>query len=266
MLTKCTAVDAQRALDYIGSDRLLCFYMYMDIIECGVESEGLGLWISETNDNIDCIMYQYYDCLHIFSREICPVNEVLHLIDIIKPDVISSNEENISALKQVLDMDNYIYELNHIITADKYMEESADLNICVATEADIPEIAELMMKEHIYNSVYSYDKLCDSLTRRFKEGFGRMFIIRDPDDRLIATNATNAETSDLAVIGGLVTDTELRGRGLGRAITASTWNLMKREGKQGLAFLITDNTSTIAPHEKMGFSFIGLSARLIKKK
>ena len=55
MLTKCTAVDAQRALDYIGSDRLLCFYMYMDIIECGVESEGLGLWISETNDNITIV-------------------------------------------------------------------------------------------------------------------------------------------------------------------------------------------------------------------
>ncbi len=265
MMVKCTPEDIPAVLDYIGDDFVQCFYMYMDILECGIEDDGLGLWTAEKDGAIACVYYQYYDCLHIFGREGCETGDALALIDEIRPKVISSSEKVIEQLRAVLPMDEYMYELNHIITASIELDGGREVDIREAEESDVPEIAELMLKADIFRDVYDYEGLCESLRRRLQEGFGRLFIIRDEEGRMIATNATNAETDRIAVIGGLVTDPEMRGRGLGRAITASTWNLVRREGKQGLAFLITDNEKTISLHRKMGFDFIGFSARLIRK-
>lgn len=265
ILKKCSVEEIQKTLDYIGDDRLLCFYLYMDVLECGIEDEGLGLWTSEKDGEIQAVMYQYYDCLHLFGREECPVKDVLAVIGEINPKVIVSSEANIAALKEHLDENQYIYELNHIITTDVLMKENPAIEIKHATKEDVPEIAAMMMKDHIYSEVYSYEKLCSDLTRRLESGFGRLFIIRDENGRLVCADATNAETEDLAVIGGLVTDPEMRGRGLGAAMTASVWNRMLKEGKRGLAFLLDDNEKTINLHKKLGYDFIGYSARLIRK-
>lgn len=264
-LKKCTTADIQRTLEFIGDDRLLCFYLYMDVLECGIEDEGLGLWLSETENDIAAVMYQYYDCLHLFSREKCPVTDVMKVIAEIDPKVIVSSEENIDALRETLDESKYIYELNHIITTEVLMKENPDIEILTATKEDVPEIAAMMMKDRIYSEVYSYEKLCGDLTRRLEAGFGRLFIIRDENGKIVCADATNAETEDLAVIGGLVTDPEMRGRGLGQAMTGSVWNTVLREGKRGLAFLLNDNEKTINLHKKLGYDFIGYSARLIKK-
>ncbi len=263
MLIKST--DAKRALDYIGEDYIQCFYMYMDIEECGVEGEGFGLWFDEEDGEINTVYYQYYDCIHIFGRGPFNPDYALQLIEEIDPTVINGSKEAIEALRERLDEDKYEMEVNHIITANKEMEGNMEVNIAPAQESDIPEIAKLMLKADIFSNVYTYEGLVESLTRRLEEGFGRLFIIRDENGTLIATNATNAETDKLAVIGGLVTDPDMRGRGLGRAITASTWNLVRNEGKRGLAFLITDNMNTVRLHQKMGYDFVGYSARLIKK-
>ena len=265
VLKRCKVEDIDKALAYIGDDRLLCFYLYMDVLECGIEAEGLGLWTSELNGEIQAVMYQYYDCLHLFSREECPVKDVMTVINEINPKVIVSSEANIALIQKELDAEQYIYELNHIITTDVLMKENPDIEIMDATKEDVPEIVTMMMKDRIYYEVYTYEKLCGDLTRRLEDGFGRLFIIRDEEGRLVCADATNAETSDLAVIGGLVTDPEMRGRGLGAAMTAKVWNKVLLEGKRGLAFLLDDNEKTINLHKKLGYDFIGYSARLIKK-
>lgn len=255
--------DICRALKYIGDDRLLCFYLYMDMIECGIDNQGLGLWLSEMNSEIEGVFYRYYDCLHCFSRKTIDINDALNVINEINPKVIVSSEENINAMIDVLDRNRYTYELNHIITVDSFLEENDAYEVCQAKNEDVPSIAKMMMQDVIYSSVYSYSKLCDDLSRRLNDGFGRLFVIRNECDEIVCANATYAETEDLAVIGGLVTSVEARGRGLGGAITANTWNRIRREGKTGLAFLLDGNANTISLHKKMGYRFIGSSARLI---
>lgn len=265
MLVKRTNQEIQPVLDYIGEDYVQCLYMYMDVVELGAESEGLGLWTSEEDGKILCVYYRYFDCLHIYGRQGCVIEDAAALLEEIQPNVIICPKDIIEQLGAILDLDDYIYESNHIITANKEMDGGREVDIKEATDADIEEIADLMLKADIYSEVYERDALIDSLRRRLAEGFGRLFIIRDETGRMIATNATNGETDKIAVIGGLVTDPEMRGKGLGRAITASTWNLVRNEGKRGLAYLIEDNINTIRLHQKMGYDFIGYSAKLVKK-
>jgi len=266
MLKRCDDSRVRPVVDYIGEDKVICFYLYMDLLECGTQGDGVGLWVSEDGAGaISAVMYRYYDALHIYSRTGCPVEDAVQLISELDPKVVTGRQEDIDRLAARLPQGKYAYELSHIITADKLMDGKSDLEVQPAGEADVPEIASLMMTEHIYNTVYTYDGLCQALVRRIREGFGRLFVMREADGRLVATNALSAETEEFAVINGLVTDPEMRGRGLGRAITASTWNLVKNEGKRGLAFLGADNENTLSLHRRMGYTFLGLYARLIRE-
>jgi predicted GNAT family acetyltransferase len=266
MLKRCNDSYTPQVVDYIGADRVQCFYLYMDLLECGTEKPGVGLWISQNETGgMDAVFYQYYDALHMYSRGLCPLDEALELVGQLSPKVITGAQKDIDRLREKLDSGRYTYELSHIITAEKLMDGKSDLAVVQAGLADVPEIAQLMMKEHIYNTVYTYESLCQQLERRIQEGFGRLFVMRNDAGRLVATNATSAETEDLAVINGLVTDPDMRGHGLGRAITASTWNLVYNEGKQGLAFLGAENENTLSLHRSMGYTFLGLQARLIRE-
>ena len=263
---KCGAEAIPRVVEYIGEDKVLCFYLYMDLLECGTEGDGVGLWVcEEENGDLRAVMYRYYDALHLYSRGLCPREETLGLIRELDPKVITGKQEIIDDLRPALPAEKYAYELSHIITADKLMDGKSELAVQPAGKADVPEIAALMMTEHIYNTVYTYESLCRALNRRIDEGFGRLFVMRTAEGRLVATNALSAESEEFAVINGLVTDRSMRGMGLGRAITASTWNLVKNEGKRGLAFLGADNANTLSLHRKMGYTFLGLYARLIRE-
>lgn len=266
MLKRCDGSYIPRVTDYIGEEKVVCFYLYMDLLECGTDADGLGLWVCEDEKGaLTAVAYRYYDALHLYSRGGLPAGELLPLVRELDPKVITGKQGDIDALAPLLDRERYTYELSHIITADKLMDGKSDLAVQPAGEADVPEIAALMMKERIYNTVYTYDGLCESLVRRIREGFGRLFVMRTPEGRLVATNALSAESEEFAVINGLVTDPDMRGHGLGRAITASTWNLVKNEGKRGLAFLGAENENTLSLHRRMGYTFLGLYARLIRE-
>ena len=176
MLKKCDDTYVSRVVEYIGDDKILCFYLYMDLLECGTQGDGVGLWVCEEDGGLQAVMYRYYDCLHIYSRGLCPLEETMSLIREFDPKVITGKQENIDRIAERLEKGRYTYELSHIITADKLMDGKSDLDVQPAGEADVPEIASLMMKEHIYNTVYTYDSLCEALVRRIREGFGRLFV------------------------------------------------------------------------------------------
>ncbi len=264
MMIQCDNSYIPQVIDYIGEDKYKCFYLYMDMKEYGAQGPDVGLWMCGEGARIDGVMYRYFDTLHLYSREIFPQREALAMIEQLRPKCVTGEQSSIDPLKGKT-TDAYAYELSHIITTDKLMDGKSDLSVQQAGKADVPEIARLMMKEPIYNSVYTYESLCEQLENRIDSGFGRLFVMREPDGRLVATNATSAETEELAVISGLVTDTEMRGHGLGRAITASTWNLVLTEGKRGLAYLGADNENTLSLHHKMGYDFLGLYARLLRE-
>lgn len=263
MINRLHDSSKEKVLSLIEKEKLENFYLYMDLQECGCDQDGLGLW-EKIKDNKSLILYRYYDCFHLFGNSKCIDSEVYGFISDFYPKVISGSNDIIDSLIKNISNRAYKKEINHIITIDKNLDldDSALRNISVASEEDIPAIAQLMLKDRIYKHVYTFDKLSEDLYRRLSEGFGRMFILRE-NGRIVAANSTNAETKEFAVIGGLITDPDYRGKGYGGQITAYTWNLIREEGKRGLAYLLFDNEKTILLHKKLGYSFIGNNARIV---
>ena len=266
MIKQYTNQERDIVLKHIGDDRAMCFYLYMDLEECGCEDDGLGLWVSQDGDDIKFVIYKYYETVHLYGDVNDIDDEVIAKIKECEPRLLYGSVEVIEKLCDVFSVDKSEIERNHVITIDKFLSKDTDENngISLATKEDIPTIAELMLKDEIYKKVYEYDKLCVELERRLESGFGRLFTIKR-DGKILAANATYAETKDLGVIGGLITDPAARGQGLGAIITASTWDRVLRDGKQGLAFLEADNEKTINLHKKLGYIFLGVTARIILK-
>lgn len=262
MIIHCDNRYIPAVREYLGEDRVLCFYLYMDMVQYGAEDENTDLWLCEA-DGIRAVFYRYHNAIHMFSRGDWPRDEVEDFFRAHPAKVVTMSEADAEALGALFD--GCALELSHVITATKTMTGRDDLDIRPAGRDDAAAIAELMMRDATYNTVYSFDELYEQTLERLESGFGRLFVIRR-GERVIATNCTAAETEDMAVISGLVTDPTERGQGLGRAITAYTWNLVREEGKMGLAHLACDNENTVRLHRQMGYDFLGIRARFLKEQ
>ena len=261
MIIHCDNSYIPAVTEFMGKDRVMSFYLYMDMIQFGTEHPDMDLWICQDKGALKAAFYRYHDTLHMFSRGDFPREEVVDFLKEHKLKVVTMPKADADCLAELYE--GYECELSNVITARKHMEGRTDLDIRPADESDAGAIAALMMKDSIYNTVYTQNVLEAQIRERITSGFGRLFVIRR-DDRIIATNATSAEVEDMAVISGLVTDPDQRGQGLGQAITAHTWNLVRQEGKMGLAYIACDNVNSVKLHEKMGYDILGVYARFVR--
>jgi len=262
MIVHCDNSYIPAVAEFMGQGRILCFYLYMDMIQYGTEHPDMDLWISKEGEVIKAAFYRYHDTIHMFSRGDFPREEVRQFLKEHPCKVVTMLKPDADVLADLFE--GCACELSNVITARKHMEGRTDLDIRPADASDAADIAALMMKDSIYNTVYTQDVLTAQILERLQSGFGRLFVIRR-EGKVIATNATTAELEDMAVISGLVTDPDQRGQGLGQAITAHTWNLVRREGKMGLAYIACDNVNSLRLHEKMGYDILGVHARFVRE-
>ncbi len=261
MIIHCDNSYIPAVAEFMGEGRVICFYLYMDMLQYGTENPDMDLWVSQVEGQIKAAFYRYHDTIHMYSRGDFPQAEVENFLKEHPCKVVTMPKPDADKLAGLFE--GCECELSNVITATKTMEGRRDLDIRPAGEEDARAIAELMMKDSIYYTVYTTEALEAQILERLRSGFGRLFVIRK-GDKVIATNATSAELEDMAVVSGLVTDPDERGQGLGQAITAHTWNLLREEGKLPLAYLAQENANTIRLHDKMGYDTIGVHARFVR--
>lgn len=263
MIIKCDDSYIPQVKEYIGKDTWKCVYLYADMMEYRTDGVNFGLWIHKKADGIHAVAYRYYDTIHLYSREHAVDQEIVSLIDELHPKCITGAQDIISQIKAVL-QDTYTEELSHVITIDHLLEEKMRFSFATVSEADVPELAKVMMQDEIFYRVYTYEDLCRQISDGIKSGKRRLFILRDKRGRILASSGTYVETPEIALIGGLIVNKQFKGFGLGPVITAYLWNLIFKEGKRGAAFVSVNNHDSIAMHQGMGFDFTGLHARLLK--
>ena len=264
MIILCDDSYIPQVKEYIGEDTWKCFYLYADMLEYRTVGSDFGLWLQKKDDGIHAVAYRYYDTIHLYSKDCTVDHEIIALIEKIQPKCITGSQDIISQIKAIL-RDVYTEELSHVITIDHLLGEKMRFPFTEALEADVPEIAEIMMEEEVYNHVYTYEDICRQMADGIKSGKRRVFIVRDKSGRLLASSGTYVETPEVVLIGGLIVNKKIKSVGLGPAITAYIWDLVFKEGKRGIALVSANNHDSLVMSQKMGFTFMGAYARLLKK-
>ena len=151
-----------------------------------------------------------------------------------------------------------------VITDWKRELPEADIYVYDNNSTDgTDEIAKLICSDEGVGGHYAPEELKEQLLTRLDEQFGRNYILKR-DGEIIHHAATYAELDNLAVISGVITREDWRGKGVGTlAVRKLCYDLLK-EGKKPCLFYYTKQAEGF--YKKIGFEEGTGWAKLVLRK
>ena len=261
MIRKCDNGDIEKVLEYIDRDYGKCLYMYIDIKKYGMNTDFFTAWLCEDKDGKpEAVVSGYHTGMQIFSRD----NEfdkesVSGLILNNTPTMVAGMKDTIDLIKAFFS--GYSEECGSVGKLAEIKAVPAP-GAYSSGDGEIREIVDLISKDDELGGPYRYEDLLSQFTERRKEGFGRNYILRNTDNALIGHAATYAELSDLAVISGVITAPEFRGKGYSEGILAALCEALIRESKDVFSYYYIEAAERM--HKGVGFETIGEWSKLVK--
>lgn len=229
MLKICDNRDIKRLLDYIGDQYHRAIYLYIDLKRYGCESPDVHVYCTENESGkLNGVFLQYYDCIHCFSRDNDFVPEELDkLVSKVSPNTLFFSSDMFEHWKSRM---TDLFEIHHVeMFRVSHYDEKPPIPLEAAGEADIDEIVDLLMTDEEYKKVYQRDSLIAQMKERLRQGFSRDYVLRE-NGRIVFHAGTVAEERPLAICGMAILEESLRGRGLGKRLFGSAYNLIVEDG------------------------------------
>ncbi|WP_407423115.1 GNAT family N-acetyltransferase [Methanobrevibacter sp.] len=253
MITECNEDNINQVFDYIGDDYEKCLYLYIDLRKYGLTNENFSVWIQYDGNEICGLISQYHNGIQIYSKNHDLIyEELLEFIKDKNPTVISGMGDILLPIRD--EFADYSETLGSVakLTELKY---PPDPNAYSAPMDELDEIAKLLVQEDNLGKHTGYDLLYQQLCERKKDNFGRNFISRDENNDIICHAATYAELPELAVVSGVMTSFQYRGKGFSKGTLAALCDQLLSEGK--VVFSYFHIPPAIKMHQGVGFKEIG---------
>ena len=132
-----------------------------------------------------------------------------------------------------------------------------------AEREEYDEIARLICSDEGVGGHYVPEELKEQLLTRLDEEFGRNYILKR-DGEIIHHAATYAELDNLAVISGVITREDWRGKGVGTLAVRKLCHDLLKEGKKPCLFYYTKQAEGF--YRKIGFEEGTGWAKLVLRK
>ena len=262
MYVKAKEQDVQKLLEYLEQDLKNCLYSYIDLKKFGIENPNLTVYFDEA-DSVKCTALKYYEGLQLFDAEgKMDAEATAELIRNLNSHIVSSTIDVIEKLYPLL-KDSYEMEQG-------YVTEMISMPVCEiseevrpATVEEYDEIAKLICSDEGVGGHYVPKELKEQLLTRLEEGFGRNYILKR-DGEIIHHAATYAELDNLAVISGVITREDWRGKGVGTLAVRKLCHDLLNEGKKPCLFYYTKQAEGF--YRKIGFEEGTGWAKLVLRK
>ena len=254
--------DVEKLLVYFEQNLKNCLYSYIDLKKFGIKNPNLTVYFDES-EGIRCSALKYYEGLQLFDAYgKIDVEKTADLIKKLNSHIVSSTVDVIEKLYPLL---NDIYEMEQ-----GYVTEMLSMPECEISEEVRPakieeygEIARLICSDEGVGGHYMPEELKEQLLVRLEEGMGRNYILKR-DGEIVHHAATYAELDNLAVISGVITREDWRGKGVGTlAVRKLCYDLLK-EGKKPCLFYYTKQAEGF--YKKIGFEEGTGWAKLVLRK
>ncbi len=225
MLVQCTEEWEDRIFSYIGENQEACLYLYVDVRRYGLSSGLVRVWAQCTGDEIHAIAMSYHNGMHLYSRENrFDGAEIFKLIHELKPTMVFAQKRMIQELEKYAD--GYQVKYGYVKKMKELDYETMSKRFCLASNEDVPQMAEMLYADRELTGSYSYEELEAQLRERIQDGCGRSFLLKDKG-QIIAQVSTSAEIDSIAIINMLMTDGNYRGKGLASELLRSVGSELK---------------------------------------
>lgn len=255
--------DRKKILDYISEDLPNCLYMYADIGKYSLEEPPMKVWYDVDSQGIRMVVMKYHTNFQLYcDRDFDKLDGVLQLIEQEKPYGIAGRKEIISALAERT-ADTYSVEYGCIFKNKEKVKTSEQSNLPfsmeIATEEDVPAIAELLFLDEEFRTVYTMDSMQNELYERIQSGMGRSFIARNKG-KIVAHVATYAETDRFVVISGLMVHPDYRDTEVGYVAYDWPARIVREEGKDSYCFALKPQVIRLHKHASVHVADYGKMA------
>ena len=249
MYRKAEKADVEKLLLYFEQDLKNCLYSYIDLKKIGIENPNLTVYFDEA-DGIRCSALKYYEGLQLFDADgKVDAEATAELIKGLNSHIVSSTVDVIEKLYPLL---KNTYEMEQ-----GYVTEMLSMPACEISEevrpaeiSEYDEISKLICSDEGVGGHYVPDELKEQLLTRLEEGMGRNYVLKRGGE-IIHHAATYAELDNLAVISGVVTREDWRGKGIGTMAIRKLCHDLLNEGKKPCLFYYTKQAEGF--YKKIGF-------------
>ncbi len=233
MLIKIKKDEKEEILSYVKKDPCQNPYLYIDLLTVGVDSEQVSAWKVLNGDEYVGIVYKYYNTLQLFFVPNAQLPDDFY--EFLKDNnfvMMTGRDDIIHHLREKLPMYSDSYGVIMTKTDDTEVDHD---DVQVADVSQMTEIAVLICSDEGIGSHYEISSFADQLKKRLLYEHCRNYVICE-NKEIVCHMATYAETSDLAILGGLITKKECRGKGYGKSLLDHLSNALIRENKRPLLY------------------------------
>lgn len=262
MYVKAKEQDVEKLLAYFEQDLKNCLYSYIDLKKFGIANPNLTVYFDES-DGICCTALKYYEGLQLFDAdERMDAEKTAKLIKDLNSHIVSSTVNVIEKLHPLL-KDTYEMEQGYVTEMLSMPECEISEEVRPAKIEEYDEIAHLICSDEGVGGHYVPEELMEQLLTRLGEGMGRNYILKR-DGEIIHHAATYAELDNLAVISGVITREDWRGKGVGTLAVRKLCHDLLQEGKKPCLFYYTKQAEGF--YKKIGFEEGTGWAKLVLKR
>ena len=254
--------DIPEILAYFEKNLKNCLYSYIDLKKFGIENPNLTVYVDKSNE-IHCTALKYYEGLQLFDAEGKMDTEgTAELIKELNSHIVSSTVDVIEKLYPLLS-DFYEMEQGYVTEMLSMPECEISEDVRPAEISEYDEIARLICSDEGGGGHYVPEELKEQLLTRLEEGMGRNYVLKRDGD-IIHHAATYAELDNLAVISGVITREDWRGKGVGTLAVRKLCHDLLKEGKKPCLFYYTKQAAMF--YKKIGFEEGTGWAKLVLRK
>lgn len=230
--------DKVRLLDYLRKGLQDCLYLYIDVMNYGMVSENMKVWVEEEQGEIVLVVMKYYDSFQVYSHSgQCRIERVLELLHQYPVAMISARRDIIQRMEGKLK--DYKAEYGVVYLMDKYRKIGETKKVQLAVQADAKEIAELICSDEELGEPYTVENLTLQLAERIRTQTGRSYIIRE-NGEIAAHSATYAETEGIAVVSGTIVKAAYRNTNCYMILANYMMQELVKEGKAAYTFSLSE--------------------------
>lgn len=238
IMREATIQDRAKILEYLRTDMKDCIYLYIDIMNYGVSSDYMKVWIEEEADDLSLVVMKYYDSFQVYSHLTkCNTALVVELLKQFPVAMVSGRRDIIEQLEK--ECEEYQTTYGAVFVMDRYRPMKTDTEVLLATEADATEIAELICSDEEIGGHYTVKNLSAQLVERIRTGTGRSYIIRE-NGAIVAHSATYAEAEGIAVVSGTIIKPEYRNSNHYMVLSNYILQQLEKEEKVVYTFAVSD--------------------------
>ena len=230
MIKECCAENIKYLKDIIKNDIYQNVYLYIDTSTYGFENQDIQTWIVAENEIDTVIVYKYYNSFQLFQISEPSDGNIKEICFLSEQNQIQMMSGCVNLIRRISNMLPRWEKNEGIIMRAGEKAAKEDCEIFKASPEECLEIAELICADEGIGGHYSMELLEEQLKDRMLNWNCQNFVLRE-NGKIVSHMGTYADIDGIAVLGGLVTAPEVRGKGYGKRVLQSLTAQVLKEKK-----------------------------------